>query len=38
MASYNDFYRSLEASLKRNKLIKIKREKSQNSFKNTERN
>ena len=32
MASYNDFYRSLEASLKRNKLIKIKREKSQNSF------
>ena len=32
MASYNDFYRSLEASLKGNKLIKVKREKSQNSF------
>ena len=32
MASYNDFYRSLEASLKRNKLIKVKRKKSQNSF------
>tara|TARA_B100001057_G_scaffold271283_2_gene271502 strand:- start:8138 stop:8944 length:807 start_codon:yes stop_codon:yes gene_type:complete len=32
MASYNNFYRSLEASLKKSKLIKIKREKSQNCF------
>ena len=30
MASYNDFYKSLEASLKKNKLIKIRKEKSHN--------
>jgi len=32
IASYNNFYKSLEASLKKNKLIKIKIEKNQNSF------
>ena len=32
MASYNNFYKSLEVSLNRNKLIKIKKEKSQKSF------
>ncbi len=32
IASYNNFYKSLEASLKKNKLIKIKKEKNQNSL------
>ena len=32
MASYNDFYKSLEDSLKKNKLIKIRKEKSHHSF------
>ena len=32
MASYNDFYKSLETLLKKNKLIKIKRKRNQNSF------
>ena len=32
MASYNDFYKSLEDTLKKNKLIKIKKEKRDNSF------
>ena len=32
MASYNNFYKSLEASLKKNKLIKFKKEKSRHSF------
>ena len=32
MTSYNNFYKSLETSLKKNKLIKIKKKKSQKSF------
>ena len=32
IASYNDFYKSLEVSIKKNKLIKFKRERSQKSL------
>ena len=32
ITSYNNFYKSLEASLKKKKLFTIKREKNQNSF------
>ena len=34
MMSYNNFYKSLEASLKKNKLIKIKKKSGQKSFLN----
>ena len=32
MASYNNFYKTLETSLKKNKLIKIKKKQNQKSF------
>ena len=32
MTSYNDFYKSLETKLKKNKLLKLKIEKNKNFF------